>query len=95
MAAKSEKLGDIRDYLEELKVPFSLLGRTHYQSWHVGRVLSYYRLIVNRHQDAEVEQLLRYCIAPYLDFRQIDCLKEIAQKNEQPFIWKNVIQLNG
>lgn len=68
----------VQDYLKEQQIPFSVQEHSSYQSWHVKQVLAYYRLIMDRHQYAEMVQLLYHCIPQH-----VKALETIAQQNGQ------------
>ena len=73
------KLSDgVQRYLEELQIPFSRQKRTSYQSWLARQVLVYYRLIMDKHQDDEMERLLYWLISMP---SQVGRLKAIAHDN--------------
>jgi superfamily I DNA/RNA helicase len=78
MAAHANLSRIIQDYLKAQDQSFSVQERSSYQSWHVKQVLAYYRLIMDRHQHAEMVQLLYHCI-PQL----VKALETIAQQNGQ------------
>ncbi|MDP9315442.1 MAG: DEAD/DEAH box helicase [Chloroflexota bacterium] len=74
---------DWRHTMEELLIErgikFSVLnGKSQYQAPHIDNVLVYYRLIVSPQNDDDVAQVLRQCVVPYLDYRQIKTLQNIA-----------------
>lgn len=78
MAARANLSPTIQDYLNERQVPFSVQGHSSYQSWRVKQVLTYYRLIMNRHQNVEMAQLLYNCVPQH-----VKALETIAQQNGQ------------
>jgi len=78
MAAHANLSRIVQDYLEEQQIPFSVQGRSSYQSWHVKQVLAYYRLIMDRYQDAEMIQFLYNCVPQH-----VKRLETIAQQNGQ------------
>lgn len=78
MTARSKLSDGVQHYLEELGKPFTRQKRSSYQSWSVRQVLAYYRLIMDRHQDDEMERLLYWLISIST---QIGRLKAIAQDN--------------
>lgn len=86
MVAKADWSQAVQDCLREYQVPFAVMDNSRYQSQHMRRVLTYYRLIIDKYLDAETEQLLRYCVTPNFHHRQIKRLKKIAQANEEPLL---------
>lgn len=86
MVAKSDWSRIVQDCLIEIQEPFAVMDRNSYESQHIKQVLSYFRLIINDHLDAELELLLSYCVKPSLSSRQLDDLKEIARENSEPLI---------
>ena len=76
----------VQDYLKREREPFSVLDHSRYQARHIGRILTYFRLIVDDQLDTILDELLRYCITSGLSYQQLDHLKEEAQKNEEALI---------
>jgi len=77
MVAKSNRSQEVQNYLQERKEPFCVLGNdSGYQSQYVEHVLAYFRLIEDSKQDAEIKQILWFCMPG----KQIWRLGEIAEK---------------
>ena len=78
MAAHADLSRTVQDRLKEQQIPFSVQERSSYQSWHVKQVLTYYRLIMDRQQNAEMVHLLCNCVPQHVKRLEI-----IAQQNGQ------------
>ncbi len=78
MVARANLSHIVQDYLEKQSISFSVQGHTSYQSWHVKQVFTYYRLIMDRYQNAEMAQLLYNCVPQH-----VRRLEMIAQQNGQ------------
>jgi superfamily I DNA/RNA helicase len=87
IVSKKQLFERVQSYLQDLQRPFSLLSNTHkYQSFHAKRVLAYFRLILDKQQDYEMEFLLRHCLDLTSAWQQIKELKRAAQENEQTLL---------
>ncbi len=87
IVARANLLEGVQSYLQQLQYPFSVLQNTYkYQSFHVKRVLTYFHLILDNHQDKQMEMLLRYSLTPGLDWQHIRELKKIRQQNGQSLL---------
>ena len=80
LVAKSELSYPVQNALRRRRYPFAVLENKHrYQSYHIKRFLTYFRLINDSGRTDEAERLLRHCVSPYFKNYQIARLKEIAE----------------
>ena len=80
LVAKSELSYPVQMALKRRGYSFAVLENKHrYQSYHIKRFLSYFRLIQDSGRIDESERLLRHCISPYFKNYHIVRLKEIAR----------------
>jgi superfamily II DNA helicase RecQ/superfamily I DNA/RNA helicase/tetratricopeptide (TPR) repeat protein len=80
LVAKSELSYPVQLALRRRGYPFAVLENKHrYQSYHIKRFLTYFRLIQDGSRTDEAERLLRHCVSPYFKNNQISMLKEIAR----------------
>jgi superfamily II DNA helicase RecQ/superfamily I DNA/RNA helicase len=82
IAANKKWLPALEDELINQKRSFSILdGKSHYQLPHVDHVLVYLRLIADPTADDDLKILLRRCMSPYLNDRQIRVLADLARRD--------------
>jgi superfamily I DNA/RNA helicase len=87
IVARANLLERVQSYIQQLQYPFSVLKNTYkYQSFHVKHVLTYFRLILDSHQDEEMEILLRHCLVPGFTWQQVKELKKIMRQNGQSLL---------
>ncbi len=82
IAADSGWLDQLEHLLIARGISFSLLKHEYtYQAEHVrNALLVYLRLSADSQQDEEMARLLRNCVVPYLDRKQIKALRSIARR---------------
>jgi superfamily I DNA/RNA helicase len=80
LVTKSELTYPVQMALRRKGCPFAVLeSRYRYQSYHIKRFLTHFRLIQDSSRIDESERLLRHCVSPYFKNYQIVRLKEISR----------------
>lgn len=69
----------VESVLRSRGVTFSIMSsQSLYQQPHVDNVLVYHRLIADPRSDDDAAHLLRHCLVPYIESRQIKTMREVA-----------------